>query len=167
MRFRRIGRALLPVSSVVLLGLGSLLCSGTAVAVDFSGSAFVRDDGTLRVRNRTVRLYGIHIPETGRTCRSYQRPPACGSRAALALDFKIQGFVQCYQHWREPDGSVRAQCWVGASEFDEGEDLSAYLLKRGWAVALPDAPFEYQALERIARTRGLGVWGFAIQGPVR
>ena len=27
------------------------------------------------------------------------------------------------------------------------------------ALALPDAPFEYHALEKIARHRGLGVWG--------
>ena len=26
--------------------------------------------------------------------------------------------------------------------------------------ALPDAPFEYQALERIARQQGVGVWGY-------
>ena len=45
------------------------------------------------------------------------------------------------------------------SVLDPGEDLSAYLLEQGWAVALPDAPFEYQTLEKIARSRGFGVWG--------
>ena len=43
-----------------------------------------------------------------------------------------------------------------------GEDLSAYLLSRGWAVALPDAPFEYAVLEKIARERHVGVWGFTV-----
>ncbi len=42
-----------------------------------------------------------------------------------------------------------------------GPDLAAYLLRKGWAAALPGAPFEYQVLERIARTKGLGIWGFA------
>ena len=32
----------------------------------------------------------------------------------------------------------------------------------GWAVALPDSPFEYQALEKIARTRSFGVWGMPV-----
>ncbi len=146
-----------------VLGLTGLLATGSVGAADFSGSAFVRDDGTLRVRNRTVRLYGVHIPKTGRTCRRYERPPTCGSRAALALDFKIQGFVHCWQYGRDPDGSIRAQCWVGTNEFRQGDDLSAYLLERGWAVALPDAPIEYQALESIARKRGLGLWGFAVE----
>ena len=49
-----------------------------------------------------------------------------------------------------------ALCRVG------DEDLSAYLLTRGWAVALPDAPFEYSALEKIARQQGIGVWGLAV-----
>jgi endonuclease YncB( thermonuclease family) len=36
--------------------------------------------------------------------------------------------------------------------------LGAYLLRRGLALALPGSPFEYQALERIARSQGRGVW---------
>jgi hypothetical protein len=30
----------------------------------------------------------------------------------------------------------------------------AYLIQRGWALALPTAPFEYHAMERIARANG-------------
>ena len=30
------------------------------------------------------------------------------------------------------------------------------------ALALPDAPFDYQAVEKIPRHRGIGVWGFPI-----
>lgn len=41
-----------------------------------------------------------------------------------------------------------------------GEDLAAYLLEQGWAVALPYTPFEYHVLERIARHKGFGIWGF-------
>jgi endonuclease YncB( thermonuclease family) len=38
--------------------------------------------------------------------------------------------------------------------------LGAYLIREGLALAGPDAPFEYQALERIAQTNGFGVWSF-------
>ena len=51
---------------------------------------------------------------------------------------------------------------VGCLVFSEGDDLSAYLLERGWAVALPDASIEYQTLEKIARSRRIGIWGIAI-----
>ena len=50
--------------------------------------ANVRSDATILVGSRLVRLYGIYIPPTGRTCRSTIRPAKCGSNAALALDFK-------------------------------------------------------------------------------
>lgn len=128
-----------------------------APAADISSYAFVQDDGTLRVDGRTIHLYGIHIPPTATACRTDERPVRCSARAALALEFKIQGFVRCHPTERRADGSLTALCRA------DGEDLSAYLLQRGWALALPDAPFEYTALERIARQRHLGVWGLAVE----
>lgn len=139
--------------------------AGFSHARELTSYAFVNDDGTLRIKQKTVHLHGIFIPETSRTCRTTQRPMVCGSRAALALDFKIQGFVRCDILRDKPDRSLVGLCRVNYSQFDEGEDLSAYLLKHGWAVALPDAPFEYQAMERIARSRGQGLWGFPIDSP--
>ncbi len=131
-------------------------------AREISSYAFVNNDGTLRIKRKTIHLHGIYIPETNETCRTNQRPAVCGSRAALALEFKIQGFVRCEILGENPDRSLVGSCRVNYSRFDEGEDLSAYLLKYGWAVALPDAPFEYRAMERIAQSRGQGIWGIPI-----
>ncbi len=115
--------------------------------------AKVRADASLKVGSRVVRLYGIHVPPMGRTCRSNLRPARCASHAVLALDFKIRGFVRCKPVYRNRDRSVTALCR------NRGVDLGAYLIERGWAVARPDGPFEYQVLERIARERNMGVWG--------
>jgi endonuclease YncB( thermonuclease family) len=134
--------------------------AGAGSLADIVGPAFVQEDGSLRVGNRTIWLYGIYLPPTGRTCETILRPTRCGSRAALALDFKIQGFVFCDQQGVYSDGSVSAVCFVRRTAFSPGDDLAAYLLTQGWALALPDAPFGYVALERIAENRGLGVWGF-------
>jgi endonuclease YncB( thermonuclease family) len=131
-------------------------------AYEISSSANVNEDGTLRINGKTIHLYGIHIPRTNRTCRSNQLPTMCGSRASVALDFKIDGFVRCELKNELDDGSLVGWCRVKASRFSEGEDLSAYLLEHGWAVALPDAPFEYQTLEKIAQSRKLGVWGIPV-----
>ncbi len=131
-------------------------------AREISSYAFVNDDGSLRIKRNTIHLYGIHIPDTGNHCRTYIRPAECGSRASLALKFKIQGFVRCQIMGENDDGSLIGWCRVNASSFDEGTDLSAYLLEQGWAVALPNSPIEYQTLERIAYRRGVGVWGFTI-----
>jgi len=115
--------------------------------------ALVRDDATLQVAGRVIRLHGIHIPETGQTCRHRQTPIRCASRAALALDSKIQGFVRCIPQVRYDDGTLSAIC------YDDDVDLGAYLVSQGWAVAGPDAPFDYTVRERIARHQGKGVWG--------
>jgi endonuclease YncB( thermonuclease family) len=137
-----------------------LLCLALPAArgAEFSGLAFVNDDGTLRVGNRTVQLYGVLIPPTEETCHFFERPAPCGPRTVLALKFNIgTDFVHCNTRSRNADGSYVAVCTAG------DEDLAAELLQQGWAVALPDAPFEYQALEKIARSRGIGVWGLAVE----
>jgi endonuclease YncB( thermonuclease family) len=136
-------------------------------AREISSSAIVNDDGSLRISGKTIHLYGIHIPRTGNHCSRNKLPPFCGSRAAIALDFKISGFVRCEIMATKSDGDLVGWCRVKASSFSEGEDLSAYLLELGWAVALPDAPFEYQTLEKIARNRGVGVWGIPVDNIIR
>ncbi|NIR28398.1 MAG: nuclease-like protein [Gammaproteobacteria bacterium] len=133
----------------------SLLLGEAIQAREIVSYAFVQDDATLRVRGKTIRLFGIHVPETERTCRTFIHPVQCGSRAVLALEFKIGArFVHCDTVRKNEDASVTAVCRV------DDEDLSAYLISRGWAVALPDAPFEYHILEKIARHKSFGVWGF-------
>ncbi|MCG8428365.1 MAG: nuclease-like protein [Chromatiales bacterium] len=147
---------------VVVIGLSLLLSSMPGSAREFSSYASVREDGSLRVGNRMVHLYGIYLPPTNRTCQTFFNPPVCGSRAALALNFRIQGFVHCIEKGTNQDRSITAICYVDRNNFSEGEDLGAYLIRRGWALALPGAPFEYHALERIAERRAMGVWGFTI-----
>ncbi|MEM8942124.1 MAG: nuclease-like protein [Pseudomonadota bacterium] len=146
-----------------------ILSASELSAREISSYAFINPDGSLRIDRRTVHLYGVYIPATNRTCANNRRPPVCGSRASVALELKNSGFVRCEILQQRQDRSLTGRCRVNASRFDQGEDLSAYLLQLGWAVALPDAPIEYQTLEKIARTRGVGVWGFPVDriAPVR
>ena len=132
-----------------------LLLPAASFGYEISSYALVQDDASLRMRGKTIYLYGIYVPPTGRLCRSTIRPTRCAGRATLALDFKIgANFVHCWPKHKNPDRSLVAVCSV------KGQDLSAYLLTQGWALALPYAPFEYHALELIASRQSLGVWGF-------
>lgn len=133
-------------------------------AREFSSYASVAEDGSLRVGTRKVHLYGIYLPPSGQHCSTLFSPRVCGSRASIALDFKIQGFVHCKQRHVNRDRSVTAVCYVNHTHTYEGEDLGAYLIQQGWALALPDAPFEYHAMEKIARSQSRGVWGFTTDG---
>ena len=138
----------------------ALMCGLPAQAAEFSGLAYVNDDATLSIRNRRVRLWGIHIPRSTEDCQTYQRPVECGSHAVLALKQRVEGFVHCEEQGR--DGEVtEAICRVAASKFERGLDLAAYLVEQGWAVARDEAPVEYHVLERIARDTGRGVWGMS------
>lgn len=124
---------------------------------EFSSFASVYEDGSLNVGGRRVFLYGIYVPPTAQSCQFAVRPVECGSRAQLALNFLIEGeFVHCIPRAIHQDGSMTASCWV------PGADLSEWMLQRGWAMALPDAPFAYVAMERIAQTRGIGIWGIPV-----
>ena len=122
----------------------------------------VQDDGSLKINGKEVHLFGIYIPQSNRVCGSNVRPIRCGSRAAVALRFRIQSVVYCDRVSRNRDGSYNAVCLIDSRGeiFEPRSDLAAYLLQRGLAVARPDAPFEYQVLERIARSQGRGFWGF-------
>ncbi len=153
----------MPRRALVTMLTAACLACGAAAARTIESYATVRDDATLEVSNKHIRLHGIHVPETGQTCRTHIQPPRCSPRAALALDFKIQGFVRCETRQRYRDGSYSAVCYT-----DDGVDLGAYLISRGWAVAAPGAPFDYTVRERIARKHGRGVWGInadVITGP--
>jgi hypothetical protein len=141
--------------------LAALTCLAPAHAQrHLEGLAIVRSDGSLLIREQVVRLHGIYIPPTDRQCRGWISPVRCDSRAVLALDFRVRGFINCYVVGENKDGSLSATCYVDRTSFDPGEDLAAYLIERGWALALPNAPFEYHALEKIASRREVGVWGY-------
>jgi len=136
---------------------------GTAAAQDLPDQiksyAVVHGDGSLTVQGRTIRLYGIWLPPSNRRCDTRIRPVRCGSRAAVALRQKVTGFVDCRPQFAYNDGSIAAICLTGRGLGRDGVDLGAWLIEEGLALALPDAPFGYQALERIARANQRGVWG--------
>lgn len=140
-----------------LAGTAVVLATVQVAVADpgISGFAIVQENSALKLSGTLIYLYGIYVPPTEQSCYTIVRPLPCGQRASLALDFKISGhFVHCWPMATNPDGSLSARC------SSEGEDLGAWMLQRGWAVALPDAPVEYQTLERLAHAKGIGIWGF-------
>jgi endonuclease YncB( thermonuclease family) len=141
----------------------AVFCLATGPAAAAQGRlAFVQPDGTLKVGPRTVRLHGIYIPPGNRICKTFLRPPRCGSRSVVALDLRVDRFVYCDEVVRYADRSISAVCWVKDRNDPLGPyvDLSAWMIYHGWAVATPGAPFEYYTLERIAETQRRGIWGF-------
>jgi hypothetical protein len=64
---------------IVLAGV--LGFSVVAGASDIASYAIVQGDGSLRVQDKTIRLFGVYLPRTDRGCRSDFLPPLCGNRS--------------------------------------------------------------------------------------
>ena len=145
-------RRLVPVL-VLILGLVCLAASPGS-GREIQSYAIVRDDGSLRIQGRNLRLFGIFIPDTGRVCG--KTLPSCGSRAAIALDALLEGrgFVRCTLM-----GAGTAICYVPFIGQPGGRDLATHLLAKGLAVATPEAPPEYHAVEHWAQLCRIGIWG--------
>ncbi|MEZ5574574.1 MAG: hypothetical protein R3F44_02580 [Candidatus Competibacteraceae bacterium] len=122
-----------------------------ASASDLSSFAFVNDDGTLRIRGQTVRLFGIIIPPTDQGCCDNVRPIHCALRAALALE-NFWRRVQLPCSLRYPGTSLNDDVLASCTVNDE--DLAAWLIQRVVAAAAPDAPPEYVVLKK---SPGIGV----------
>ena len=146
----------------LFIALALAISPAKAGDADIVGAAAVLADGSLRINSSRVRLYGIYIPPSGQKCATFISPARCGGRAALALDNRIQGFVFCHSVHGNSEGSVSAVCFIRRTFYSAGEDLALFLVSRGLALALPGAPFEYLAFERVAQTRQLGIWGFSV-----
>jgi endonuclease YncB( thermonuclease family) len=159
------------ILAACLLGIGIVATpgiSGVATASEIVSYAIVQDDGSLRVQGKTIRLFGVYMPSTGRGCRTDFSPPLCGNRSVRALKTRIRGFVRCHPQAQLSDRSLAAVCYVdGNSTVDPPIDLGAWLIEQGLAVAGPGAPFEYQTLERIAQVNRRGVWGFQVDQIIR
>ncbi len=138
--------------------LGLALLPATAFAETLHSYAIVNDDASLLISNRVVHLAGIYVPRTQASCIDQTRPQ-CRTRASAALEFRIQGFVRCDIVARRADNSREGLCYADSTSFDPGVDLGAYLIEYGWALAGRDAPYEYRAIEDLARDRRAGIWG--------
>ena len=160
--------AILAGLSLGFLVAGTLAFSVVAVAAEIVSYAIVQDDGSLRVRGKTIRLFGVYMPRTERNCRSDFSPPLCGNRPVRALKTRIRGFVRCLPQGKFSDGSLSAVCYVdGDLSTEPPIDLGGWLIEQGLAVAGPGAPFEYQTMQRIAEINRRGVWGFQVDQIIR
>lgn len=147
----------------VRLSALALLIAALAPAAhgDVVGRASVIDGDTIEIHGQRIRLHGIDAPESGQLCHSravyhataWDEPWLCGQQSALALDERIAGRpVACEEKDRDRYGRVVAVCRLGE------EDLNAWLVAEGWALAYRRYSMDYVDEEEAARAAGKGVW---------
>ena len=129
------------------------VCLAVPVHAQISGSASVTDGDTLRIGAQKIRLHGIDAPESKQTCRAGGTTWRCGGAATRALRERIaRRPVACDERDRDRYGRIVAVCRVA------GEDVNAWMVSQGWAVAYRKYSRDYVSQESAAKSGRRGVW---------
>ena len=118
-----------------------------------SGPVTVIDGDTLDLDGHRIRLHGVDAFERDQMCGTGASAWPCGRIAAQTLTRRLDGrTVTCEPLDTDRYGRTVARCRTG------GEDVAAFLVDRGLAVAYSRYSDDYVAAEDHARAAGIGVW---------
>jgi endonuclease YncB( thermonuclease family) len=119
-----------------------------------SGVLKIVDGDTIHVGNKKYRFSGIDTPEIKQTCEKDEAIIYCGLIAKEILKEKIANQkVECVEE-DLPDRYQRilAECFVN------GESLSSYLVRSGYAFAYRKYSSKFIKDEEFAKDNKLGLW---------
>ena len=147
----------LPALLLTIISLSTLVARGDTTV----GRATVTDGDTLGIRSVKFRSHGIDAPESSQTCKDARgRVYRCGAFAANKLSEKIGvRNVTCVEKDRDRYGRIVAVCSAG------GEDLNAWMVSEGLAVAYQTYSKDYVALEERAKRFKRNLWAGTFQLP--
>lgn len=130
------------------------------LAGGLAGLAQVQDGDSLILAGQRLRLDAVDAPELGQWCDGPQGRWPCGRAAAEALAGLLEGReIACRDHGTDRYGRTLAQCWLG------GQDIGAWLVRQGWAVAYVRVSDRYLPEEAEARAARRGLWAGRFETP--
>jgi endonuclease YncB( thermonuclease family) len=145
-----------------LIPLVGLLAACAPSPPTVTGRASVIDGDTIEIHDQRIRLWGVDAPEGRQSCDDADGAAyACGRLSANRLDQHLQDkTVSCFEEDTDRYGRMVARCEV------DGEDLGAWLVRRGYAVRYDRyAGSAYVLEERAARQDRAGIWAGAFTSP--
>ena len=143
-------KRLLVVLFTILLALASLPVSAADPII---GQASVIDGNTIEIHGQRIRFYGIDAPESAQTCAVGGKEVRCGQQAANALADRIgRQTVTCEPKNIDQYNQVVALCRAG------GEDLNAWMVRQGMALAYRRSSTKYVRQEKRAAKEKVGIW---------
>ena len=147
----------LPFILAVLLiatpGLALANAGGTKPPRVVEGPARIVDGDTIWIGETKIRLYGIDAPEAKQLCHRDNQPWRCGEAATEALRRLIgNNPVRCEDHGSDRYGRMIGRCYV------QGEDIEAWMVLNGWALAYRRYSTDYVDEEAVAQDDQAGVW---------
>ena len=126
-----------------------------------SGVPRIVDGDTLAIGATKIRLAGIDAPETDQVCLNAKALHwSCGIDARDQLAAHIAGRkISCTPSGVDAYQRTLAICYLA------GEDLNAWMVQQGWALAYVQYSSAYRQAEDDARANQRGLWQGAFIAP--
>ena len=138
---------------IVVLGL--LWCN-----ISLANNLKVIDGDTIVLNGEKIRFSGIDTPELKQTCLQNDVEVDCGISAKILLVKKIgNNTPQCIREGKDIYKRTLAECFVN------GESLSSFLVRSGYAFAYRKYSTKFIEDEDFAKSNKLGMWQMTFQYP--
>ncbi len=120
----------------------------------------VIDGDTIKLGDVKIRFSGIDAPEINQTCVASEGKVACGKISRDLLIQKVtNNKISCTDEGKDFYERVLGECFVN------GESLSSYLVREGFAFAYRKYSDKYIEDEEYAKFNKLGMWSMEFQYP--
>ena len=128
--------------------------------IGFADSLRVVDGDTIVLNGEKIRFSGIDTPELKQTCMNGDEKVFCGKTAKMLLIKKIGNETpECISEGKDAYKRTLAECFVN------GESLSAFLVRSGYAFAYRKYSDKFIKDEEFAKENKLGMWTMTFQYP--
>ena len=126
----------------------------------YSSHVTVVDGDTIKLGDVKIRFSGIDAPEINQTCVASEGKVACGKISRDILITKVtNNKISCTDEGKDFYGRVLGECFVN------GESLSRYLVREGFAFAYRKYSDKFISDEEYAKSNRLGMWSMKFQYP--
>ena len=120
----------------------------------------VVDGDTIVLNGEKIRFSGIDTPELKQTCLQGDEKIDCGMYAKILLVKKIgNNTPECISEGKDVYKRTLAECFVN------GESLSKFLVRSGFAFAYRKYSTKFIEDEEFAKANKLGMWAMTFQYP--
>jgi len=128
--------------------------------ISLANNLKVVDGDTIVLNGEKIRFSGIDTPELKQTCLQDDQEISCGMSAKMLLVKKIGNNIpECISEGKDVYKRTLAECFVN------GESLSSFLVRSGYAFAYRKFSTKFIKDEDFAKANKLGMWAMTFQYP--